>query len=189
MKRNRGGFIGPLPGGGPWLILAECPAQGHNTQRAAEGYKNGKRSADKCVCPRAVALYAHMLVERRDRQRVEWHRRKPAKAEPRSAPQYAQTVKQNVAVPDLRKGLCRTQAGMRLMDAASKSRASGRRKEALEMCLNCPVMIECGQWVTQAEDPPGSWGGIYGGMTTGDRRMKKLGVRRGSGESDDGAAA
>jgi hypothetical protein len=41
-----------LPGGGPWRILSQCPAERHNTQTAAIG----QDLEDHCVCPRAIHL-------------------------------------------------------------------------------------------------------------------------------------
>jgi hypothetical protein len=187
MIKNGTGFLGPLPGGGPWLILDHCRAEKHNTLRAAEGWKAGRRSQDRCVCPRAAAIWVAFLEERRKKQAADYHRKKPADKKDvfRGTPVYVQNVKQGVDVPNLQEAPCRTDEGRFVMDNASESRQAGWRNQAVELCLGCKVMVKCAEWVLAAEDPPGSWGGVYAAMTTGDRRREA--ERRGS-ENERSAA-
>jgi Transcription factor WhiB len=151
-----------LPGGGPWAVLADCPAKYHNTLNAARRAAHG----GKCVCPGGAAMI--------ERERV-YQSGRPARRilidSPLRAPQYEQNYKTSGAVPDLSKGSCRKPWGRPLLDAAAAVQYRGdATRSAQFMCSRCPVRKRCGEWVAQAEDPAGSWGGIYAGMTPHQRR-------------------
>jgi Transcription factor WhiB len=176
MSRNIG-----LPGRGPWRIDPRCPAFSHNTAFAAK--KGGlvphapEVGRIKCICPRAIAAYKaeQKLAELRKIERGD--RKTALGGRPRGAgmeygiPQYYRNVVQNVAVPDLGAGLCRTPLGMEIMDLAQAKRWTGETLEkAKTMCDGCPVQFKCGQWATDAESPAGDWSGIYGGLTHMERR-------------------
>src|SRR6187551_1114029 len=54
---------------GPWRILDECPASGHNTERRA--LKPGK-GRPACICPRAEALKAAYRQKKNAKRRAEY---------------------------------------------------------------------------------------------------------------------
>ncbi len=156
-----------LPGLGPWRILADCPATGHNTYRAARDLK------PMCVCPRAAAIREEENEKRRQRYALDekGRPRPPLIDRNNKLPGYFT----NVAVPqrdwpDFRRGLCRTARGALIVDAYLNRNASAPLKKRVtedhqEMCLQCPLMIKCAEWIMKAEKTAGSWGGIYGGLT------------------------
>ena len=175
-----------LPGRGPWRILPECPARLHCTLSAARGRRGraGSQNMAKCVCPRA--LHLKDLDNQRNIARVQALRnavvtetKKSGAGRPTGTtqvtPKYMANVKK-VTIPDLSRGLCRTPLGMAIMDAASETGGNAlhrKRAKAVEMCEGCPVKRECGDYVIAAEDPAGSWGHIYAGMTVTDRMKRR----------------
>ena len=170
-----------LPGGGPWRILPECPARLHNSLSAARGRNPRTREEihAKCICPRALALVvvdnergrarrlARETTPHRNVATTGWQK---ATA---TTPIYMSNVKK-VPIPDLSHGLCRTPVGMQVMDLATETGGNAlhfRKKAAQEMCENeCPAYAACLAWITSGtEQPTGSWGGIYAGMTPSQR--------------------
>lgn len=76
------GHVYRLPGGGPWRILKECPADRHNTTYAARGYRSVgcsmERGNPKCICPRSKALMELHAEQSKEAQRRFYERRKAA---------------------------------------------------------------------------------------------------------------
>jgi len=145
------GYAG-LPGRGPWMILADCPAASHNTVYSAEG----RRGKPRCICPRALVL----RQERIDKRRGEYKsgtvlRRNCGRPQP-----VAETLTRPII------GACRTR--LDVVDAAIKSSRGHAAMRAL--CATCPVQPRCRDWVLKAEEPAGSWSGVLGGLDPLQRR-------------------
>lgn len=79
---------------------------------------------------------------------------------------------------DFTTGLCTIGDGVKIArDAISvepSKRAIRARRTAREMCEACPLLAECRAWVMEQEDPPGSWGGVWGGLDPWNRRGLEL---------------
>jgi hypothetical protein len=182
MHKNTPHRFWGLPGNGPWKILPECSGKTHNSLYAAKG--KSSRGTPKCICPRALAL----LKEHRKAQKpyaAEYlQRRREAGWRNTALNINRSTYRQ--ADPDLTGGSCMAPYGQKLMDRAEGTTKGAVRnqyvREVKEMCWGCKRLDECGSWVVRAEDPPGTWGGIYAGMTR-DERMKRAALAaRESGE-------
>jgi len=162
----------PLPGRGPWRILAECPALMHNSQRAST---TGPLES-RCICPRGLYM-AQRRKEGRETSRMRHIEQERAKDRERrrTVPEYVLNVGGKSA-PDLTGARCRTERGRLLLDEAFKSndqRTPGALDVARSVCDSCPVRLPCGEWALRDEKPAGSWGGMYGGMTASQRRVEK----------------
>lgn len=151
-------------------ISADCPSPRHHSVRAGEGrsgHKNAVVSHPKCVCP-----YTLQLMEKE-------RARRSAQAAERSESVGTRAYLSNVAVPvskwpDLSGGNCTKAWGIATMDAYDEAPNQGERRErAKAMCVTCPLLAECGAWITAAESPAGSWGGIYAGQTSSERANRK----------------
>lgn len=184
-----------LPGGGPWRILDECPAEYHNTSNAAK--KIVARGKGRCICPRAQERWRR-AQDIRKASRIARGERPPADAErspggrpaETGVPTYVRNMRQDVRPPDLSRGTCRTPHGLRVMDLAQEKRWGGEALAAAElMCYLCPVKVACGQWADLAENPPGSWIGMYGGRTHMARRNAARKKKQEATESEGNVAA
>lgn len=165
-----------LPGGGPWKILPRgsgegyCPALLHNTQGAAcEG-----RPQLRCVCPRGL-----VLVE----QRREYMKANNAKlARERSAASRNATREHaNVSylsrhtgaeMPELPNARCKTDYGKAIVDNFIDD--PRRTITHRSMCQRCPDRVECLLGIRRLESEPGSWDGMYGGLTKDERRQLEV---------------
>ena len=171
---NRGMPGLPWSGGGPWRISQFCEASRHNSLRHGRSRAGGPR----CTCPRAVLLVAAENL----RRRMEGYGKMPQKRkpqggrEPRSRAGAQITgawVPQGVRVPDLSEGLCRQPFGMKIVDKVLTLNGGAGSKavqEHRDLCSSCPVLDRCKDYITKAEVPAGSWHGVWGGMSQGDRR-------------------
>lgn len=72
-------------------------------------------------------------------------------------------------VPDLPGALCRKPDNMKVFDA-TYHKGTPCHKDASNICGKCPAKPECGKWVLENETPTGSWGGVWAGMTPGERK-------------------
>lgn len=160
-----------LPARGPWLILEHCLAENHNTVHSSQAGKGRIR----CICPHAVSL-------KKDRDRA-WGetRRRDKKEEARrllteKANREIEAVQRIAAprkgaggrTPRLELAACRGQYDT--VDAAySSDRAYGA---ARELCGLCPVLQACDRYITDAEEPAGSWGGVWAGMSPRERAQR-----------------
>lgn len=166
MPGQRGGL--PSWWTGPWRILPECPATGHNVLRRVEKPADGI----KCICPRALALKAANLVMKREE-------RKTVK---RTGRTMIMPVLRPISVkemwripsPDWTGAMCNTPAGRkasdRAYDAVSATKVSERiRAEMRAWCHICPIMQTCRAWALEMEKPAGSWGGVWGGLDPSER--------------------
>lgn len=166
-----------LPGGGPWRILDECPGTLHNTLYAATraGRKPGYVA---CICPRAVAC----IEEDRPRHRLDnnnaYARRRAERAEAAKLralieqPKSPVTIRlvRETPVPDMTNAACGTDEGQKIMERVIMRSDIWNNDRAQELCASCPIKRQCGAWALSAEVIPGSWGGVYGGMTAKDRK-------------------
>lgn len=169
-----------LPGNGPWRILADCPSSTHNSVRAARAHvREHGDDTSKCVCPRSLSLLAAWRVrsDSPERQRERFARMKKIKL-PLQIP-----VPVNTRMPDLRGGVCfrpeaasAAEAGMNEQASHAGIKARNRAK-ALCDAGPCPVRSICRSWCLTNEDPPGSWGGVYGGLDPWNRRNLQIVVR------------
>lgn len=79
---------------------------------------------------------------------------------------------------DFTTGSCTVGDGVKIAQDAisveSSKRAIRARRAARKMCETCPLLTECRTWVTEMEDPPGSWGGVWGGLDPWNRRGLEL---------------
>lgn len=170
-----------LIGNGPWRLLPECPATIHNTLRAARG--QDFRSGERCICPRALALF-----EVHRQQQARRRRQKAMGLDVNgNAGEGQPVISRNVnyvasmlgEVPNLRGSACTTDAGREIMDnaygaiAETDNRVLADITSAKLICVGCSVLAECGGWVLGSEVEPGEWGGVYGGLSIADRvRMR-----------------
>lgn len=160
IKRHPMHFMGY----GPWLVRDDCGSKTHNTYSAV--LKSAGINNPRCICPRALAIKAEVAVKKQAN--------KLASVRGKSIPSYVRQVKPDTVVPDLSKGRCMTQGGRAVMDGAGvRGVGQGERVAAAKwMCIElCAVRFECLAWVTLAEEPAGSWGGIYGGLDANERKM------------------
>lgn len=167
---------------GPWRILEDCPATGHNVFRRIERPVDGI----KCCCPRALALRDENL-----RMKREGERKRPAR------PSIMPTLRpiplgkaRAYAAPDWTGAACRNKIGIELSDRAYNAVADtalARRARARmrQVCGSCPIMDACRNWALTEEKPAGSWGGVWGGL---DPRQRQQFARR-SKSSSAGAGA
>lgn len=88
-------------------------------------------------------------------------------------------------VPDFSEGLCTSERGVNIARAGLTQEASLRairaRDDAKALCNAgpCPLLLMCRAWVRKQESPPGSWGGVYGGLDSWNRRGLRLIIRDG----------
>lgn len=156
-----------LPGDGPWRVLDECPAPKHNTLRAREGRMG--RAATRvpcCICPGAVELH------RRDLQRRSRGQRRP---KPITTARVGVTSKPGRPRVDLSGGTCQTPYGAALVrhyQETAGARQTNVRKAIRFMCRRCKVAEACRDYVETYEDPAGSWGGVWAGLTPHERRKR-----------------
>ncbi len=161
-------LIARLPGNGPWRILPECPALTHNTEQAATCGPRDKR----CICPRAL----DKAKERRERQAKLARQRgyvDPMRAilppGQRSGTTPLYLANTAGAMPSMPDAACKTPDGARWSDRAIEG--SEKAIAAMKvMCSSCRALELCRSSVLKLELFPGSWGGVYGGMSVQDRR-------------------
>lgn len=178
VKNRKGGFYRahPLPGGGPWMVLPDCPGPAHNTLRAAHGWGRGggsRQQHPRCVCPRAAALLECERIERRERERRVRQAEQEEGMPVKQGSSYMRNAAQGVAVPELTWARCRTPEGLQLLDEMTEVCGPAqmfRARKVQAMCFRCVEQQPCAVWALKAEDPPGSWGGVYGGMTAAQRK-------------------
>lgn len=171
---------------GPWRILPECPATGHNVFRRIERPPDGI----KCICPRAIALRdANLVMKRTERRGAKRSGRTSIMPTLRPIPPEKL---HSYAAPDWTNAACRTPAGReasdRAYDAISATAFSERmRVEMKAWCHVCPLMTKCREWVLAEERPAGSWGGVWGGLDPRERH--ELVLSGGSEPPSTGAGA
>lgn len=182
---QRAQTVNPLTYTGPWRIVDECHATGHNTLNRGLG-----RTADRvpCVCPHAREL----VKEHRIRQAA------ASRLRVRTATPSIKTLKpvqvpDGIRAADLSRGRCVThKTAPAIFDAAHDAASAlthaavRARSLAKAMCLGqggippCPVLALCRSNVLRDEDPAGSFGGIIAGMSMTERRAMASRVKRGA---------
>jgi transcription factor WhiB len=165
-------LVSPLPGRGPWRILADCPAPAHNTEEAATSC-----TQPRCVCPRALDIKEH-VAERKRAFRMSAARKGRQPGSTNTPPYWLNVRTGHAAVPDLADGACRTPAGLAVLDR-------GGNAAARQLCATCPfaTKYKCANWALSEELPAGSWGGVYGGMTPLERKKLMRELEQGKGRS------
>lgn len=152
-KRN------PLPGGGPWRILSNCPSPSHNIlYRVRHGPVHLR-----CICPRALAIQEEWLVKQRNRFRDRYQERQGSREGVRDTvlvEQHATTAP--ASWPNLRGAACMRPGAADM---------TGRPVPARRVCSTCPLSVfeRCREWVLTAEQPAGSLAGVYAGMSPEER--------------------
>lgn len=172
-------------GRGPWRILPECPSPDtHNSARAALGQGSGRaRLVDrpKCICPRGLDLLREELDKRTERKRQALKAVSRTKSE--AKPESTAAALVEVRTPDFSAGLCTSRAGMKVADGGQNDQASHKgialRQKAKDLCGVCPLRAMCLDWVTGHESPPGSWGGVWGGLDPWNRRGQEMTIQDG----------
>jgi Transcription factor WhiB len=154
-----------LPGGGPWRILEDCPARLHNTGNAPSTRRQG---ALACICPHGVQVYE---TRKKIDNAHKWEQQRPL-------PRYLRNM--SIRAVWLPGALCTTTGGRTLMDALAEQ-SEGAAAAVKKMCETCPALAQCASWILEAEQPGGSWGGYYAGMTRAERyeRWKEKEAERG----------
>jgi hypothetical protein len=79
-------------------------------------------------------------------------------------------------IPDMTGAACGTEEGRKVMDRVHERTDSWNVTRARELCADCPIKRQCAAWVLSAEVVPGSWGGVYGGLSPKDRKDEREGV-------------
>lgn len=170
-------------GRGPWRILAECPAKLHNTVRAVRGASTG---GVRCICPRGIDLWQADLKRERERKQAlkhgispKPHTRKVNTLKSGVLPSYLTNIGQNVRPPEMPTGEripCRWPSNRAVVDRAIAATRGPAVRAAQALCEQCPIASkqECLRWITDAEEPAGSWGGVYAGLTAADRKRAAL---------------
>jgi hypothetical protein len=177
---NYSGTELPWTGGGPWRILDDCPSPiTHNTLNAARGVsytrvtgRSRRQVVAKCICPGGRVAIKKDNELRRQRTIAANDRNGPAPVQRVAA---GALVPEGVRMPDLSGGACQTPFGRAVVDEAlSKNGGAGKKaiKAAKDLCSFCPVAVaaRCEKYVLEAESPPGSWFGVWAGMSQSDRR-------------------
>ncbi len=166
------GSVNGLPGGGPWLIKADCPGLLHNTQNAA--LKGAKHL--RCICPRGLALRRAGLDAVNARRAAKGVTqpgnagRAASGSRSGSLPTYLANVRDAGAFPSLPPGgKCQSRYGLSVVDAYFAEKA-GSAAAHQQMCGSCPLREQCAAVVLKFEKPAGSWGGMYAGMDVAERR-------------------
>jgi hypothetical protein len=162
--------------GGPWLILAGCPAPGrHNTVTASRG--NMKHGIQPCVCPRSLILRDQEAERRSQEMKARRAERKSVSTQvqrDRQQRNAGEAVTRAVATrraspPNLRDGACTTPQGQQIYDAYLE-KAKGAAESMRWLCSTQCVQVEaCRRWVLGNEQPVGSWGGMFAGLNANDR--------------------
>jgi hypothetical protein len=153
---------------GPWKVLEDCPARGHNSVTWARGGRGNKYP--RCICPRALYVFAEYRAGRNgleQQQRV----RTTAVLKLARAPKIIE--------PDWTDAACRT--NLMVADMGFNTEASHKgiayRAVAKNLCNDgpCRVKLDCELWIKAREgDKPGSIDGVYAGMDPWNRRGEEL---------------
>lgn len=178
-ERFEGRVVIPSWWTGPWQILEECPADGHNVlSRIVRPIGGNSR---KCVCPRAESLYAVHLGKRKA-QRDSAPKRERDRSKSSAGIPYSRILSLNpkknhsYAAPDWRNAVCRQPWALPYVDAAFDGKGQLPKMQMVNICEGyCPLRKVCRAWVLAEESPAGSWGGVWGGLTPDDRVKIKTG--------------
>ena len=163
----------PWNGGRPWKIEDDCPAPTHNSLSAARGRAYTRtvegalaRRADvpKCICPGAIRAINYDNAMRRERAAN-------GNVQRQHEGRLGAWVPMGVRMPDMSDGTCASEFGRRIMDDVIDGRGTRGVAAAKDLCSFCPIKYtKCGPYVRKAEQPAGSWAGVWAGMTPNDRK-------------------
>jgi hypothetical protein len=178
----------PWPGGGPWRILDDCPSPKlHNTLNAARGRLNGRRDGRAksiktvpCICPGGAMAIKRDNAGRTVRGRIERSERNTSRVRSglsggNSKTNYqGQWIPDRVRMPDLSTGACAGPVGQKIMDAAIDGLGPSGNMKAKSLCGICPLReTDCLNYIRVAEEPAGSWAGVWAGFTRAERRRRE----------------
>lgn len=175
-----------LPGGGPWKIVPSCTAQlAHNSLRAATAhkatgpYRSGAPRV-KCTCPRALVLLQRYNEGQKERRLRLEREGKPGPNESRGI----EVRKVNDwPVPHFTgREPCGGLLGREVFGLAiDMPGTESALRSARALCENgadgkspCPILQQCRAWVLNAEIIPGSWGGVFGGLSKRERIAERI---------------
>lgn len=183
-------------------INPDCPAMyAHNTCSAAQGVYRVKKKAFRqpaCICPHAIKLFDDFRAKRREtygaeklqayqrrqaRNKQAPEARKGAPIDGHTTPRHLRAAPKppKVPWPDLSGGACRSARGVMTMDAyADFPNTHSSVANARELCDSCPVHEACERWIQQAEQPAGSWHGMFAGRTPRERELAAGSAARGA---------
>lgn len=151
---------------GPWRILDECKASGHNVLARALG----SRGHATCTCPRALLLladYRNVDNQKKREQRAADRARKKKQRQIRITPRTSHEV-HLFEGPDFSQGACRN--AVSVFDRAMGGAMVARREAKLICTVHCAIQASCLAYAVREEgDKPGSLGGVYGGQDPRDR--------------------
>ena len=172
---NYSGTELPWTGGRPWRILDECLSSRHNTLNSARGRSYTRvsgqwviRKVAPCVCPGARHAVA---VDNAGRRRRMIAAAEIPATQKVSASKALYWVPDGVTMPDLSAGACTSMLGRRIMDIAIDGPGSAGVRQAKALCAACPLReSKCRPYILAAEQPAGSWRGVWAGMTQSERR-------------------
>lgn len=185
-----------------WTILPECPAGVHNTMTAATRGDRKVPGSPRCVCPRAIELRDAALRHRQEYERgvsaarkahpnVTYASGRPLLEQIPGGERWLNQPRQRVQAPDFDRNVpCATDRGRELLTVACSSRAANSasyRAAFVRLCREqCPAYAQCLAWILNSEEPAGSWGMVYAGLTVNDR--KRIGRERRAVDQERGEA-
>ncbi len=155
------------PGVAFWPVKPDCPAPKHNTLRAATGRLAGQGGGfPKCVCDRALEL---LEIDRKNRREAN---RRPTVEMIYSKAGRAPATRSIADTPEsMRNGACTTPDGFWVMDAyQDRPNEAAIAEHARALCFSCPAKGDCLQYIVDVEQPPGTWAGMYAGLSPAQRR-------------------
>lgn len=80
--------------------------------------------------------------------------------------------------PDLSTGLCHSTGGRGIaelgMNLSTTQTGIDDRAQAKDLCYSCPARKACAEYVLANEMPRGSWGGVWGGLDSWNRKGREL---------------
>lgn len=163
-----------------WEVSIYCASKRHNTLNSS--YRHGTEEA--CICPHAVELRSAATAAYRERKREVPSAQRMVMPRPQPQPIAAANY------PDFTGGLCTSERGEKTAREGMNDQVSRKgirdRERAKSLCNAGPCPIRdtlCRPWVLGQESPPGSWGGVWGGMDPWNRRGLQLVFRDGKAET------
>lgn len=186
--------------------MPDCPASTHNTATAATRGDRKVPGSPRCICPRALELRAEALKRRRYTEQTGLKMRHPNVTYAPGRPlleqipegeRWINAPRRPVRPPTFDRNVpCGTQGGQQLLErACSKEKNAVQARDVFiqacrEQCPSYGGQEGCLAWILNSEEPAGSWGQIYGGLTVNDRKRvaKERKQTQGAGDHDRAGA-
>lgn len=159
-----------------WPLSPQCTAPRHNMLKAARGWGDG---TPPCICPHSLELLKIYKERRKQRYKMNRGGKDPAPKVQRPNLPVVRRLRETPHMDALAEGACRTAYGMRIMDLYTENPPK-HQDAARRLCKrDCPVVTQlaCLKWVTEAEQPAGSWHGMIAGLSRIER-FKRAVVER-----------